>query len=219
MKTFFAALMAYLSFPLAAEASDAGAAAAFRIIWRDQPIGYHVVRAEETAQGLRVETRIEMRIKFGPIQLYRYSHQALEIWRGGELVSISSTTNDDGEEMTLAGWRENGVLMVEGDAYQGPVPEGAAPSSWWNKALLEAKIILDTQNGELHAVRVDHLGRTQAPHGGLAEHYRMTGTASLDLWFDGPRWVGSRAVVDGEKLTFKPITEGSERRRLLAMLR
>lgn len=215
-KATIATLCFFAALPGAATASEP--AAAFHIMWKGQAIGFHIVNIEETADGLRVDTRVEMRVKFGPIPLYHYTHNASELWRDGELLAIRSETNDDGEEMSLMAWRENGVLMIDGDAYQGPAPTGVAPASWWNKNVLKARTLLNTQDGELIAVDVANFGLGPAPYGLVAEHYRLTGTLSLDIWFDEGRWVGSHVVIDGEELTYKPIIEYEERQRFFAML-
>lgn len=205
-------------FALSAPAAARDLSAAFEIVWKGQAIGYHIVNVEESAAGLRIDTRVEMRVKFGPISLYRFAHECREIWRGGELYAIRSETDDNGDEMSLRAWREEGVLMVDGDAYRGPAPAGARPANWWNKAVLGARTLINPQNGEIIEVEVENFGRGPAPYGRVAEHYRLTGTLAVDLWFDGERWVGSHAVIDGEELTYRPIEESDERQRLFAML-
>lgn len=215
MKTLIAALCAF--FAVLGNVAAGDLSTAFHIMWKGRPIGFHVVNVEKTHDGVRVDTRVEMRVKFGPIPLYRYSHRASEVWRNGTLYSLRSTTDDDGDEMSLQIWRQNGVLMGDGDAYSGPAPKGAVPSSWWNRELLGAKTILNTQNGEIIPVAIVDLGRTTLPGGGSADHFRVTGSLALDLWFDGARWIGSHVVIDGEELTYQPIEDGAERRRLLAM--
>lgn len=192
--------------------------AAFDIMRKGERIGYHVVQARETPEGLAVETRVELKVKFGPLPLYRYRHVALELWRDGELKWISSKTNDNGRRAFLEAHRENGVLIVDGAAYQGPAPSDAMPASYWNRAVVSAKIVLNTQNGELMTVETSELGATPAPYGGEGEHYRVVGTVALDVWYDGESWVGFDCVVDGEELTYRRVDSIDERGRLLAML-
>lgn len=215
MRSFLAALLFFLS--LAGPAA-AGEAAAFRIYWKGQPVGFHLVNVNADENGVRVETRIEMRIKFGPIPVYRYTHHVIELWRDGELQFLASVTNDDGKEMSAGAWREGGLLIIDGEAFSGAAPEGAVPASCWNRSLLKARTLFSTTDGEIVDVRVTNLGEGIAPHGEAAEHFRLSGTLDVDLWFDGEQWVGSHFVVDGETFTYEPIKENEARVRLYAML-
>lgn len=216
MARWLAALCVWFAASAPAAAGDLSAA--FEIVWKGQSIGYHIVNVEASAGGLKVDTRVAMRVKFGPVSLYRFIHESSEIWRGGELYAIWSETDDNGDEMSLRAWREDGVLMIDGDAYRGPAPAGARLASWWNKAVLSAPTLINPQNGEIIDVAVESFGRGPAPYGRVAEHFRLTGTLAVDLWFDGARWVGSHAVIDGEELTYRQIEESDERRRLFAMI-
>ncbi|MEX0643699.1 MAG: DUF6134 family protein [Parvularculaceae bacterium] len=206
---------------LAASLSSAAAAdidAAFDIIRKGERVGYHVVQARETADGLVVETRVELKVKFGPLPLYRYRHVAVEHWRDGELQWISSKTNDNGERAYLEARRENGVLIVDGAAYQGPAPMDTMPASYWNRSVVSATTVLNTQDGELIAVETSRLGATAAPFGGEGEQFRVVGTVALDVWYDGENWIGFDCLVDGEELTYRRVEAMDERERLLAML-
>ena len=192
--------------------------AAFDIMRNGERVGYHVVQARETPEGLAVETRIEIKVKFGPLPLYRYRHVAIELWRDGEVQWISSRTNDNGERAFLEARRENGVLIVDGAAFQGPAPTEAMPASYWNRAVVSARTVLNTQNGEIINVETSALGAGAAPYGGEGEHYQVVGTVALDVWYDGDDWIGFDCVVDGEELTYRRVDSIDERQRLLAML-
>jgi Domain of unknown function (DUF6134) len=179
----------------------------FLIIRAGKVIGYHHVDVRETAEGTIVDTEIEMRVKLGPIPLFRYNHDAREIWRDGAIISIVSKTNYNGEKTSVRAHRENGVLHIDGSDYQGPAPIAAIPSSYWDKSLIASTAIINTQTGEIIDVTVENVGETMAPHNVKAEQYRITGTVALDIWYDGPRWVGSHLVIDGEELTYELVAD------------
>ena len=75
--------------PLNAASAEDDLDASFAILRKGSPIGYHVVDVERTEDGYVAHTRIEMRVKFGPIPLYRYRHEAREEWAGGEIGRAS----------------------------------------------------------------------------------------------------------------------------------
>lgn len=181
--------------------------AKFLIKREGKVIGFHHVDVRETPIGTVVDTQVEMRVKFGPIPLFHYNHEAREVWRDGAVISIDSRTNRNGEKDAVRARRENGVLYIDGTGFRGPAPAGAIPSSYWNKSFVNASSIIDTQTGEIIDVAVESLGETIAPNNRKAEQYRVTGTLALNIWYDGPRCVGTRFAVDGEELTYELVDD------------
>jgi hypothetical protein len=204
-----------LFLPGAAAAS--GLDAAFNIIRKGDRIGFHAVNVEATENGYQVETRIEMKVAFGPITLFHYSHDALEIWKDGALQSLTSRTDNNGRKMNLTVERAGDLLVVDGQDYQGEAPLSAIPSSYWNKAIVNTKYLLNTQTGALIEVTSRSLGETKTPSGAMAEQHLVNGSVALNLWYDDLRWVGADFVVRGEALSYKLIDEAA-RERLFAKL-
>jgi hypothetical protein len=199
------AFLAALSSTLAG-ASASELDAAFDIIRKGDRIGFHAVNVEQMVDGgTRVDTRIEMQVKFGPIPVFRYKHVSTETWRAGLLQTIESQTDNNGKEETLKVRREGDGLVVDGTRYQGPGPGDAIPSSYWNKAIVSTRTLLDTQNGRLIDVKIENLGQTPSPAGVNAEQHKLTGTVDLNLWYQGERWVGADFVVRGQALTYRLI--------------
>jgi hypothetical protein len=216
MRNLLAGLAALAFAPSAAAA--AGLDAAFDIIRKGDRIGFHAVNVEETGDGgIRVETRIEMQVKFGPIPVFRYEHVSSELWRDGRLESIESKTDNNGKAESLNVRRAGETLLIDGTRFRGEGPGDAIPSSYWNKAIVNTKTLLDTQNGRLIDVRVENLGETPSPAGSQAEQHRINGTVNLNLWYDGDRWVGADFVVRGQALTYR-LVDDNARERLFARL-
>lgn len=196
---FVVSLLAAASMPLAASALDAK----FLIKRKGKVIGEHVVTVSELGEATLVETRIDMEVKFGPFPVFQYQHRSNEEWRGGDLVSLQSETDYDGDELFVKARREGDRLYIEGSDYTGYAPATAKPSSYWNKDLVRAEQMINTQTGELMDISVTPQGVTPTPDGVPAEHYRLVGSLPLDLWYDGERWIGSTFEVDGEFLTYE----------------
>ncbi len=194
-------VFAFVTMPASAGELDAK----FLIKHEGKVIGYHHVRGRETAAGLVVDTEVEMRVKFGPIPLYKYDHEAREVWRNGEVIFIESKTNDNGNKTSVFAHRKGETLLIDGTHYTGPAPIDAMPPSYWDKSLITASSVINTQTGEIIEVGVEHLGQTSAPNQRQAEHYRISGTIDADVWYDGSRWVGSQLFVDGEELIYEPV--------------
>ena len=201
MRMTLAALILAIFSMMPASASDLDAK--FLIKRAGKVIGFHQVDVTNTEAGKTVETTIRMRVKLGFVPLFRYDHQAIEEWRDGELYSLTSATNNNGDDDYVRLIRSEAGFEIDGSGYSGSAPAGAMPSSYWNKDLVSADAMINTQTGELIDVSVSELGRTMGPHLQLADQYRIVGTLALDLWYDGAQWVGSNFVIDGEELTYE----------------
>ncbi len=195
-----------LTMPAAARDLDAK----FLIERKGKVIGYHAVDVTPTNAGARVDTRIEMKVGLGPITLFRYEHDATEIWLGDRLVSLVSETNNNGDKDYVDAKRYGSELIIDASGYKGPAPAGAMPSSYWDKDLVRADAMINTQTGEILDVTTSRVGETRAPHNRTAEQFRLVGTVALNLWYDGERWVGSNFTIDGEELTYVLVDEPQE---------
>ena len=199
-------VFAFATMPVSASELDAK----FLIKHEGKVIGYHHVRGRETALGLVVDTEVEMRVKFGPIPLYKYDHEAREVWRNGEVISIESKTNDNGTKTSVFAHRKDDTLLIDGTLYSGPAPVDAVPPSYWDKSLITARSVINTQTGEIVDVGVEHIGPSAAPDNQAAEQYRISGTINVDVWYDGSRWIGSHLFVEGEELIYERVDGESQ---------
>ncbi len=204
---FIVLIFGAVSMPAAAGDLDAK----FLIKRAGKVIGYHIVGVTETADGYIVDAETRMRVKLGPIPLFKYDHESREVWKNGELVSLDSRTNHDGDRYFVEAERIDGVLMIDGSGYHGAAPAGAVPSSYWDKSFMETDAVIDTQTGEIIDVSVTRLGETRAPAGLLAEQFLITGTLAVNVWYDGEICVGSHFTVDGEELVYVPAPADKDR--------
>jgi hypothetical protein len=192
-------------------------AVAFEILRKGEPIGFHLVSLESNANSVRVTTEVEMKVRLGPFPVYGYRHEAIEVWRDGMLETLQSRTVDNGLEMALSLRREGGRYLVDGTAYRGEAPPGAEPSSYWNRAVVDATTLINSQNGEIIPVEASYEGVTPSPDGTPGDHYRIVGTVALDVWYQGDRWIGSDVLIDGEELTYR-LAESPMAARLIERL-
>jgi len=180
---------------------------AFDVSRNDKPIGTHVVTFEPLADGMEVKVAVDFVVRWAGLVLYRYSLRASETWRGDVLIAAQGETNDDGTRHTMRATRRD-RLVVEGT--HGPTytaPEKSIVSSHWNPAQLAAPMI-NIQDGELLAFRIDPKGRGTIVARGRqieADHFALTGKASLELWYDRQNvWSKLLAVSwDGSKIEYR----------------
>lgn len=199
------ALLSMTSLPAVASELDAK----FLIERKGKVIGYHEVDVTRTETGQRVDTTIEMKVSFGPITVFRYNHSSTEIWNDDVLISLVSKTKRNSKEMSVDAKRYDNELQIKGTNYEGPAPQGAMPSTYWNKDLTNAVAMINSQHGEVLDIIVEEIGQTKAPNGEVATQYKLTGSAELNLWYVGDRWVGSNFTIDGETLDYVLVEEDS----------
>lgn len=175
----------------------------FDVYRNDTEFGHHAVRFGETPSGaLRVDVDIELTAGFGPVTVFRYEHEAEEVWQDGRLVELTAATLKDGD------WTR---IDVEPDTDATPDAQDAAlaalmPSSHWRGYSPATGTILNTETGEPMAVEIEDLGmeRIATETGEVeARHIRMTGTLQVDLWYDeAGRWVGCRFEARGQSIRY-----------------
>lgn len=202
-----------VSIPLAAiaarpDAAPADPTIAFRVDRGGDPMGTHVLRFHEKADGLHVAIDISLAVNFGPLTVFRYQHHNEEVWRDGRLQSISTKTNDNGKEYWVKGKATAKGFEVD-SSFAGPLtaPASIIPASYWNPAILKQTQILDTQKGRIFNVTVTPGAETREPVAGRMERVReyvMSGDLRLTLYYtDTGQWVNLAFKARGSDVVYE----------------
>jgi hypothetical protein len=180
-----------------------GNALGFSIVRHDCEIGKHILNFEPDGDNLTVQVAVDIAVGIGPIVLYRYTHRATEVWRGGQLFSVNTETNDDGKLYHVTAMRSEAGLIVEGQkAPRYIAPDDALPATHWNRRMLDGPLI-NTQYGDLLHPKITPLGQdlvpvasgTQIP----AHHFAFSGDATLDTWYDEKQSWAALTFKAGDK--------------------
>ncbi len=160
----------------------------FAVYMKGDRIGTHAITVERRDDEARVSVAIDLTVKFGFIPVFSYTHRAQELWQANRLVSLDSTTRENGDDMYLRLKRAQSGELV-GDSNLGPqkLPGELIPTSYWNRALTRQSLILNSQDGAEMAVQVTPMGTETVMAFGQpvdAEKYVMTGDLRLQLWYD-----------------------------------
>lgn len=161
---------------------------AFKVLRKGKDFGTHTIRfvgdAEET---LNVQVSVSLRAGLGPFTAYRYELDVEETWQQGNLVALSGSANDDGEDLRVEASRDGDQLTIDGTEFSGSVDVGILPISHWNKDQVSATRLVSTEDGEILDVSSEKLGRETINVNGEsvdADHYLMKSDIGLDLWYD-----------------------------------
>lgn len=166
----------------------------FRVFLDEREIGRHrfTLSGRGAERELRSEARFDVRVLLIPA--YRYRHDALERWRGDCLVSLSATTDDNGEPSAVD-WRGQSGACEMSFAY-------------WNPRILQARRLLNAQTGEVVPVTATAQGEETVQVRGrlvLAQRHRLTGPKlAIDLWYAGGEWVALQSeAAGGRRLVYR----------------
>ncbi|MEA3300713.1 MAG: DUF6134 family protein [Pseudomonadota bacterium] len=184
---------------------------AFDVYLDDKPIGTHRYHFTPEGEGFRLvsEARYDVKVLF--INAYRYRHRSEEQWRDGCLVAIRSRTDANGDDFRVdAELTDKGLALDTGEGKAlAPVAVDCPRSyAYWDRELLAgADQLLNSQTGELGAVRLEPRGMDELPWGGRGEAFVLKNPeADIHLWYDGEgRWLGLRSELDnGRTLSYRP---------------
>ena len=181
----------------------------FQVFLNDSPIGTHrfTLSGEGAAREMTIEARFEVKALF--ITVYRYAHDAKEVWRGDCLDILSARTNDDGRQLTTDTTREGERMAVSATGGRAVLDGCVMTFAYWNPAILRQPRLLNAQTGEYEGVKIAVVGDetvavrgTQVP----AKHYRITGPKNpIDLWYSTDNeWLALESTVEGgRRLRYK----------------
>jgi hypothetical protein len=158
-------------------------------------VGQHVVTFTRTNHGVRADSRADINVELLFVSAYRFRYQAHELWSDGELQSIDTSTNDDGDYSHVQAVRDAAGLQISSSegTYEAPL---IPPTSHWNAALLKGGQLLNTMTGKLSQIQVfdQGLDTVSTRNGSLhAHHYLYSGDLNGEIWYDREgRWVKLR---------------------------
>ncbi|MDH5187885.1 MAG: DUF6134 family protein [Rhodospirillaceae bacterium] len=163
----------------------------YTVLRNGSPIGTHnyILNSNGDETTVSINTDIKVKIFFATV--YEFLHSSVEKWKGGMLVSIQSTTNDDGTPKELNVKGSGSALLinakVKGAARNSKAPATSIPASLWNKEIISQSRLLNTLDGKIMKVKIDNLGVETVPSNGgneQATHYKISGELTRELWFN-----------------------------------
>ena len=101
-------------------------------IMKDKVIGQHTFNVNNE----KIISKADFHIEFLFMDIY-YQHKSEELWSGNCLKSISSQTNDDGDEFVVNGTRESNSFSVIANKVKTVLPACIMTFAYWNPKILE----------------------------------------------------------------------------------
>ncbi len=180
----------------------------FRALHQGSPVGEHSVMFRPEGERLTVTTRIDITVKVLFFTAFRFKHDAEEVWLSGRLVSVKSTTNDNGTQIQVSGHAAGDGFRILGA--DGPFLASAqllTSNTLWNSRLVHENRLIDVQHGGEVGLVAKRLGEetVRTPRGTVAASRSqiLTPHYAGSLFYDGDgRWVKGLIEQQGEILEY-----------------
>ena len=160
----------------------------YRVLRDGDEIGTHAMDFGQSGDRLTVDTHIAVELTAIGITVFRFRHEAREVWVQGGLQSLSSRTDDDGTERAVELRAAGNTLHV---TYNGKIrefPGPMLPASLWHPATVRQTVLFDGSRGKPRHVTVADRGEEIVPVGNdrIATHrYAIAGELTREVWY-GP---------------------------------
>ena len=179
----------------------------FKVLRKGKPFGYHRVKFDATGEGgFTATNEVELTAKFGPITAYKYRHESVEVWQGGQFVGLSAETRKDGKDIVASAQIGEGGLAVTGTNFTGTYPADIIPANHWNVSQLYSNTILSTEGGQPLDVTVENLGRETVVIDGIpleATKVKLASDLTIFLWYDDDgRWLKLNFTARGQLIEY-----------------
>jgi hypothetical protein len=127
----------------------------FRVLLDGREIGSHRYTLSEEDGQRRLHSEADFEVRWLFVTLYRYRHQAQEVWRGDCLASVNAQTDANGELLEVRGRVDADAFVVDSPRGQDLLPPCVMTFAYWNPGFLGEEALLNPQNGEYLAVDID----------------------------------------------------------------
>jgi hypothetical protein len=176
--------------------TEAGTQSVYTVTRDGSPIGRTTVDIDRSGDTTTVTSKTAIEVKV-IIVLYRFRQDVTETWKGDQLVSFKSETDDNGtnHEVSITPSPKGPTILADGKT--STAPAGAVPATWWSTKFVKAKTLIHPDNGRVMNATTKDLGPEQVSvHGApqQAQHYKVSAGKDFerDLWYDGDQLVRVR---------------------------
>ena len=180
----------------------------FRALRHGSPIGEHRVTFRPDGNRLTVATRVEIVVKVLFFTAFRLKHEAEEVWQSDRLVSVKTTTDDNGTLLRGSGHAVADGFRIIGD--DGPFLASAhllTSNALWNSRIVREIRLIDVQHGGEIGLVTKQLGDEQVdtPQGPVraSRHHMITPYYAGSVFHDRDgRWVKGLLELKGERVEY-----------------
>lgn len=165
----------------------------FDIVRNGNLVGSHNVTFENRDDALSVVTDFQLEIGALFMTFFELTYRSEAVWRNGQLFSLFSRTDRNGNVSTVEADVVDGMLRGLGPNGPFTAPLDVYPTNHWNAGVKSSTQLINTITGRVSDVRLVPVGVEQVQtERGLVEatRYRYDGAIENEVWYDSQgRWV------------------------------
>jgi hypothetical protein len=180
----------------------------FAILRNDDQIGTHTIEINRAGPETSVKVVTDLTVTVLFVTAYRLQHSATEKWLEGRLVSMTSTTNNNGTRHAVSVAETPAGMEIKADGKITRADRSLMPGSLWNPELMRRSTMLDAQEGVILPLSVADHGTQQLTIKSRplkAHKYTLKSKYTQDVWYDEQgRLVHARLVAsDGSIILYR----------------
>jgi hypothetical protein len=156
----------------------------FAIMRKGAQIGQYQISIFDNGNTKTIDFSTDIKVNVLMFTAYHLHHTGQEVWTDGHFVSYVAQTDDNGKQrsVSLTSGADGETLVVDGESSQ--LPKGILPATFWNANFLDAKKLIDPDNGKEISVKVEDAGDDPVVMNGSPEtaHHYHIGGLGRDVW-------------------------------------
>ncbi len=183
----------------------------FEVRRNGHKIGHHQVQFSGNETDFITTISATMSVSFGPVTVWRYQHDVVETWRGGQLEAFQSRSMTNGKQEQVIAVRTPAGFRVETPSRAKVFPADVLPLTHWNMHGLQNPLFNPQSGAALHERvsrqdgQVVHLANAKSLS---AIRYSLTGDANITNWYDAAgNWAALQArAQDGSNVDYRRLS-------------
>jgi hypothetical protein len=178
----------------------------FAVRVNDKPAGeYHMTITRQEDGSVSMTGQADIHFTVYLIKKYSYVYRGTEVWKGGRLLRLDSSCDDDGKKFSVSAASDGTTLRVRVNG-QDHISRGEVwVTSYWCLPTMDqrnhAVPLLDADTGRDITAALHFVGGAKVNVEGRpadVSHWRLTGGVQVELYYDSQeRLVREEFVEDG----------------------
>jgi len=183
----------------------------FIVYLDNDQIGHHNFHLAKRDDSWLLTTEADFKVRFLVFTAYRYQHSNREVWQNNCLQEIESRTNANGTPFTVNGVKADSGFTIQTNRFRDDLGDCVKTFAYWNPAILNESMLLNSQTGELLPISVETAGEEMLKVKGqeipAIRYHLVANGMELDIWYStDQRWLALESVVKGgRKLRYELI--------------
>jgi hypothetical protein len=180
----------------------------FRLLRGGSSIGTHAVVFRQDGARTIVTAEIAILVRVAFINAFRFRHSSEEVFEGGRLTSLRSTTNDDGLMYGVTGRAAREGFRMEGSG--GPFIAPATlltTNCFWDPAFVRQQALINSQQGGQVGLAASRFGAERMSVRGTqvetVKYRAVMPYCAGYIWYSAEgRWVHAELEMRGETIEY-----------------